>query len=134
LIELRPWSDGDLRVAERCLADPEMMEHLGGPQSRVQILEAHARYLDAGRSGTGQMFEVVLGASSEPVGSIGYWKKTWQDQLVYEAGWMIYTEHQGRGLASEAVAMLIPRLTRDHGRRFLLAFPSVANPPSNEIC
>jgi RimJ/RimL family protein N-acetyltransferase len=134
LIELRPWSDGDLRVAERCLADHAMMEHLGGPQSRAQILDAHARYLDAGRSGTGQMFAVVLGASSEPVGSIGYWEKTWRDELVYEAGWMIYTEHQGRGLAGGAVAMLIPRLPRDHGRRLLHAFPSVANPPSNEIC
>ena len=60
MIELAPWSDGDLWVVERFLSDPEMMEHLGGAQSREQILDAHARYLETARSGTGAMFTVVV--------------------------------------------------------------------------
>jgi RimJ/RimL family protein N-acetyltransferase len=134
VIELLPWTDGDLWVVERCLSDADMMEHLGGPQSREQILDAHRRYLAAGGKGTGQMFKVVRAPLSEVIGTIGYWDKTWQDELVYETGWMIFPEYQGRGLASDAVAVLVAHVRRDHMRRFLHAFPSIANAPSNGIC
>jgi RimJ/RimL family protein N-acetyltransferase len=134
MIELLPWSDDDLWVAERLLTDPVMMEHLGGPQSHEQILDAHRRYLDTGVSGKGAMFKIVLGPVPDVVGSIGYWDKTWRDELVYETGWMIFPAYQGRGLASEALAMLVARLRAEHGRQFLHAYPSVANGPSNAIC
>src|SRR5690348_2627391 len=112
MIELQPWSDGDLWVVERFLSDPGMMEHLGGPQSRAQILDAHQRFLTTGRSGEGQMFKVVLVPGSDVAGNIGYWYKTWRDELVYETGWMIFPEYQGRGLASQALAILVGRLRR----------------------
>ena len=104
MIDLVPWAYGDLWVAERILSDPEMMEHLGGAQSREQVLDAHARYLDTARSDTGAMFTVVVRPDSEVVGNIGYWDKPWRDELVYETGWMIFPEYQGKGLASEALA------------------------------
>jgi len=47
---------------------------------------------------------------------------------------MIFPEYQGRGLASAALAMLVGRLRRDHARRFLHAFPSISNGPSNALC
>jgi RimJ/RimL family protein N-acetyltransferase len=134
MIELLPWSDDDLWVAERLLSDPVMMKHLGGPQSDEQILDAHTRFLNTGVSGKGAMFKVVLGPASDVVGNIGYWDKTWRDELVYETGWMIFPAYQRRGLASEALAMLVARLRGEHVRRFLHAYPSVANEPSNAIC
>ena len=134
MIELVPWSDGDLWVVERFLSDPEMMEHLGGAQSHEQIVDAHSRYLDTGRSGAGGMFTVVVGPDSLVAGNIGYWDKRWRDELVYETGWMIFPEHQGRGLASEALRLLIARVRLDHQRRFLHAFPAVGNAPSNALC
>ena len=134
MIDLVPWSDGDLWVVERILSDPAMMEHLGGAQSREQILDAHSRYLDSGRSGTGGMFTLVVRPDSQVVGNIGYWDKPWRDEVVYEAGWMVFPEYQGRGLASEALAMLIARIRLEHVRRFLHAFPEVGNAPSNALC
>lgn len=134
MIELVPWSDADLWVVERFLSDPEMMSHLGGPQSREQILDAHSRYLDTGRSGTGAMFTVVAEPGSQVVGSIGYWDKPWREALVYETGWMIFPEYQRRGLGGEALALLIARVRLEHTRRFLHAFPDVGNVPSNALC
>ena len=134
MIELAPWSDRDLWVVERFLSDPEMMAHLGGAQSREQILDAHARYLETARSGTGAMFTVVVRPDSEVVGNIGYWDKPWRDELVYETGWMIFPEYQGKGLASAALAALIARVRLQHARRFLHAFPEVGNGPSNALC
>jgi RimJ/RimL family protein N-acetyltransferase len=98
------------------------------------ILDAHKRFLNTGTSGAGGMFKVVLGSRSDVIGNIGYWEKTWRDKPVYETGWMIFPEYQGRGLASQALAILVGRLRRDHARRFLHAFPSIANGPSNAIC
>lgn len=135
MIELRPWSDDDLWVAERFLSDAAMMEHLGGPQSHDRIRDAHRRYLDTNTSGTGQMFTIALGNStSEVVGNIGFWDRTWREELVYETGWMVFPEFQGRGLASQALAMLLARLRRERVHPFVHAFPSIANGPSNAIC
>lgn len=134
MVDLQPWSDDDLWVVERFLSDPGMMAHLGGPQSRDQILDAHRRYVEAAWSGTGRMFKVVLGPELDAVGSIGFWDKTWRADLVYETGWMTFPDYQGRGFAGEALAMLVERLKRDHARRFLDAFPSITNGPSNALC
>jgi RimJ/RimL family protein N-acetyltransferase len=133
-IELLPWSVDDLWAVERFLTDLEMMQHLGGPQSREQALEQHERFLDAGRSGTDQMFKIVLPPGSDAIGNIGYWDKTWREELIYETGWMIFPEYQGRGYASEALAMLVALLRLEHADRSLHAFPSIANVPSNALC
>lgn len=134
MIELQSWSEDDLPNVERFLADPEMMKHLGGPQSQEQVLDAHKRFLDAAKSGTGRMFKVVLLPASDVIGTIGYWEREWRGELVYETGWSVFPEYQGRGLASTATAALVARARLEGKHRFLHAFPSVANGPSNAIC
>ncbi len=53
---------------------------------------------------------------------------------VTEIGWMVLPEFQGRGLAKQAVRMLL-ELARDDGRWGLVhAFPATTNTPSNGIC
>jgi hypothetical protein len=32
-VRIVPWGAGDLALLERLVGDPEMMEHLGGPES-----------------------------------------------------------------------------------------------------
>ncbi|WP_372460248.1 GNAT family N-acetyltransferase [Microbacterium profundi] len=61
------------------------------------------------------------------------WKTTWRDQDVFEAGWFIVPEAQGRGAGSAAVKHLIDD-TRAHvqRRRLLTAFPDEHNAPSND--
>jgi RimJ/RimL family protein N-acetyltransferase len=78
------------------------------------------------------MFRIESGG--EAVGSIGYWLREWRGGPVFETGWLVLPEFQGRGLAVAAGRRLL-ELVRGDGRcRWLHAFPSVDNPPSNAIC
>jgi len=133
-VMLQPWSEKDLPLLEKLLGDPAMMEHLGGSETPEQILRRHQRYLQPSEPGTGQMFSIVLHPELEAVGSIGYWEKSWRDQLVYEMGWHILPAYQGRGIATKAGEAVIEEARLQQTYRFMHAFPSVENAPSNAIC
>lgn len=111
-----------------------MTEHLGGPETPAKIRERHERYCRSGQTGLGSIYVIVVGSERAAAGSIGYWQKEWQDQYVWETGWSILPEFQGRGIATRAVAKMVERARSERKHRFLHAFPSVANPPSNAIC
>jgi RimJ/RimL family protein N-acetyltransferase len=133
-VRIEPWGEGDLPLVEKTVGDPEMMEHLGGPESSEKIAERQTRYERLADSGTGRMFKIVDTATGEAVGSVGYWERTWHGEQVYEAGWMVLPQYQGRGIASAATAQAIARARADGKHRFLHAFPGVDNPPSNAVC
>jgi RimJ/RimL family protein N-acetyltransferase len=80
------------------------------------------------------MFKIVDDASGEAVGSVGYWKRTRDGEQVYETGWSVLPAFQGRGIARMATALAIARARSERKHRFLHAFPSVDNAPSNAIC
>jgi len=129
-IRLVGWSDADLELLRRANT-PEMKEHLGGPETEEQILARHQRYL---KLAIGQMFRVELVESGEPVGTIGYWEREWEGETVYESGWHVFPEYQGRGIAAAAARAVIDE-TRKLGRlRWLHAYPGADNPASNAIC
>ena len=67
-MRIEPWGEDDLPLLEALLGDPAMMEHLGGPESRVKIRERQARYEHADSG----MFKIVDAGSGEKVGSVGY--------------------------------------------------------------
>ena len=129
-----PWSEEDLPLLEKLLGDPEMMTHLGGPESHEQILRRHQRYLHLPEDGTDHMFRIVWGPEGEGVGNVGYWRKTWRDQSVYEIGWLVLPGFQGHGIATKAAAAAIEHARRAPKYQFMHAFPSVENPASNAIC
>lgn len=133
-VVLQPWSKDDLALLEKLLGDPDMMVHLGGPESPQQILERHQRYLRLPETGNDRMFTIVLQPEAETVGSIGYWEKNWRDQMVYETGWSVLPGYQGRGIATKAAEAVIALARLEHRLRFLHAFPSVSNGASNAIC
>jgi RimJ/RimL family protein N-acetyltransferase len=81
-----------------------------------------------------RMFKIVDVASGVGVGSVGYWMKEWREQRVYEVGWMVVPEFQGRGIAVAATARAIEIAKREDEYRFMHAFPNVANGASNAIC
>lgn len=129
---LEPWGSSDLPLLERLMGDPRMTEHLGGPEGSDNLRERQARYecLDQGD----RMFKVVDVESGTGVGSVGFWTKEWRDEQVYEIGWMVVTDFQGRGIARAATAQAIGRAKDDDQHRFMHAFPSVDNAPSNALC
>ena len=131
-VALHPWSEDDLRLLEKLLGDPAMMMHLGGPESLEQIAQRHQRYLKLPE--TDHIFKIVWGSGSEAVGSIGYWQKNWHDQLVYEMGWSVLPTYQGRGIATKAGKAVIRKANLENKHRFMHAFPSMSNLPSNAIC
>jgi RimJ/RimL family protein N-acetyltransferase len=133
-VRLEPWGDGDLPLLEKLMGDPEMTEHLGGPESQEKIAKRQTRYERLADSGKGRMFKIVEGATGEAVGSVGYWERMWRDEQVYEIGWSVLPAFQGRGIAGMATAQAIAMARSEKKHRFLHAFPSVDNPPSNAIC
>ena len=106
-VTLVPWGSGDLPLLERLMGDPSMTEHLGGPESPDKLRERQDRYerLEDGD----RMFKIVDVASGAGVGSVGFWTKVWRDERVYEVGWMVVPEFQGRGIAVAATAQAIQR-------------------------
>ncbi len=131
---IEPWGEGDLPLLEKLMGDPQMTEHLGGPESKEKIAERQARYERLASSGRGRMFKIVDAATGEAAGSVGYWERAWRGQQVYEIGWSVIPQFQGRGMAGTATAQAIAMASSERKHRYLHAFPSVDNPPSNAIC
>jgi RimJ/RimL family protein N-acetyltransferase len=133
-VRLEPWGEGDLPLLEQLLGDPEMMEHLGGPESPEKLAERQGRFERLADSGAGRMFKIVDAPTGAPLGSVGYWDKTWRGEEVYEIGWFVLPAFQGRGIAGRGTGLAIDMARADGKHRFLHAFPSVRNAPSNAIC
>jgi RimJ/RimL family protein N-acetyltransferase len=131
---VEPWEEDDLPLLHRLLGDPAMMEHLGGPESPEKIEERHGRYLGEHGQGPAKMFKVVEAATGESVGSVGYWERESHGRQVWETGWMVLPEFQGRGIATEATKQVIDLCRAEGTHRYLYAYPSVDNAPSNAIC
>lgn len=129
---IEPWGEGDLPLLHRLLGDPAMTAHIGGAETPQQIDARHLRYL--ARAHHDPVFRVVDTGSDEPVGWVGYWQRDWCGEPAFETGWSVLPEFQGRGFARAATALLIDAARRDGRRRFLHAFPSVGNVPSNALC
>ena len=132
-VDIRPWAEGDLALEERLMGDPAMTEHLGGPESLEKIRERQERYLRI-ELGKGRMFAIVVGPERLAAGSIGYWEREEQGQLVWETGWSVLPEFQGQGIATQATILVIEHARAEGKHRFIHAYPSVDNAPSNAIC
>src|SRR2546425_1374805 len=133
-VRIEPWGAGDLPLLEKLIGDRAMMEHLGGPESPQKIAERQARYERMKDGEKGRVLKIIMEPDGEAVGGVGYWDKTWRDEPIYEVGWSVLPAHQGRGIASIGTAQAIARARSDGRHRFVHAFPSVDNAPSNAIC
>lgn len=129
---ITPWADADLPLLAKLNGDPAMMEHLGGPESPEKIVERHARYLrDAEKS---PVFSIVDDGTGEGVGWVGYWERVWRGETVFETGWSVIPTAQGHGYATIATTQVIALAKSENRHRYIHAFPSIGNGPSNAIC
>ena len=120
-VQLQPWSEGDLPLLEKLLGDPDMMAHLGGPETPEQIFQRHQRYLQLPE--TDHMFKVIWEPNAEAVGNVGYWMKNWRDQPVYETGWLVLPAYQGHGIATKATGIVLERRAWKVGISLCMRFP-----------
>ncbi|MFF9853738.1 GNAT family N-acetyltransferase [Streptomyces litmocidini] len=134
-VRLEAWSEGDAGLL-RALNAPELMDHLGGPESEEQLVRRHRRYvgMSADGTGAGRMFRIVLLPEEVVVGSIGFWAQTWDGEAVYETGWAVLPGFQGRGLATAATRAVVAEARAAGLHRHLHAFPSADNAASNAVC
>ena len=123
---IQPWSEDDLPLLQELLGDPNVMAHLGGPETPEQIGKRHQRYLQLPE--TDHMFVIRWGPQSEAAGSIGYWEKSWRDQLMYEMGWFVLPDYQSHGIATKAGEAVLEQARVEHRHQFMHAFPSIDNP------
>lgn len=129
-VRLVPWGEGDFWLLERANS-PDMTEHLGGPESEEKLGGRHRRYVEPA---SGQMYRVTLADGGETVGSVGFWEREWRDGMVWETGWGVLPEFQGRGLAVLAARAVVEAARAEKRHRYLHAFPSVEHLASNSVC
>lgn len=132
-VTLRPWSDADYPVLQRSNT-PEMTTFLGGPESEQKLLARQEKFMRLWREGEARMFTIHVPWADVPVGSVGYWKTEHAGEAVYEAGWSVATEFQGRGAAAAALIACLHDAADQRDRSMLFAFPRIDNAASNALC
>jgi RimJ/RimL family protein N-acetyltransferase len=132
-VELLPYADEHLALTEALELDPEVMRELGGPADPAGVQAAHRRRVDSVAKGD-WWFVVVPEPSSPPAGAIGIWDSDYEGSPIDEIGWMVLPEFQGRGIASEALGLIVARARADPRFSRIHAFPGVLNVPSNALC
>ena len=121
-------------VLEKTLGDPTQMVHLNGPESAENLQKRHKMFLAmSSDQKAGCMYTITIGPENSPVGNVGYWEAEQGGQKGWETGWFVLPEFQGKGMATAAMRMLVDHVMK-LDRRFLFAYPSVNNLPSNAIC
>ena len=134
-VSIRPYSEGDIWLLERTLGDPSQMIHLNGAENTVTIRKRHTKFLAMSADPhSGCQFTILAGPLHAPAGNVGYWESEWHGEIGWEMGWFVLPEFQGRGVATEATRLVIDQVTKLRSHKFVLAFPSVNNGPSNAIC
>lgn len=132
-MELVPYTADDAWLTEALETDPRVMAELGGAWPKEKIEGIHQRRLAHIANGA-WYFQVVPQPGGPVVGSITIWDSEWAGERLSEAGWMILPEHQGRGHASAALALLLERARADGRWGDIHAFPGATNVASNALC
>jgi RimJ/RimL family protein N-acetyltransferase len=128
-VELQVYTDRDCWLTEALETDPVVMHELGGPIDPDKLPDIHRR-----RVADPWWFKIVAEPGGPAVGTIGVWETRHGDEDLHETGWMVLPAHQGRGIASAALTMLIERVKVDPRFPSVHAFPPVTNAPSNALC
>ncbi|MBD7958330.1 GNAT family N-acetyltransferase [Microbacterium sp. Sa4CUA7] len=130
-VTLQRWSEDDLGLLVR-MNTPAMTAFLGGPESTAAVLDRHERYLRPADASPSRMYRIDV--DGEPAGAIGYWEGELEGTPVFETGWSVVPERQGRGVARAALDRLIARVREDGRRDRLIALPGADNVASNALC
>lgn len=126
--------DVDAYVRMRC--DPAMMAELGGPVSPDLMPDKVRRDVAEVEADTSwiQMIVPDPARPDDVAGNVALWSHEQDGETISEIGWMVLTEHQGRGVGKRAVRMMLERARDEHRWGLVHATPAVSNGPSNGLC
>ena len=128
-MELVRYTEADLGLTEALETDAEVMRELGGPITASELSASHRRRLED------PWWLTIVPSREEPaVGTIGIWERTLDGATIHETGWMVLPAFQGRGIASDALKLLIELARAEPQFERIHAFPPVSNTPSNALC
>lgn len=130
-VSLAHWDENGLALLRRGNT-PEQKLHIGGPESEEKLVDRQRRYVTGTRPGWTQMFRIIC--DGEETGSIGYWEHEHDGMTIYETGWEVLPGFHGRGIGKTAATLVITELKKVARHRWLHAFPSPDNAPSNAMC
>jgi RimJ/RimL family protein N-acetyltransferase len=128
LVRIEPWGEGNGALLQKLLGDPRMTTHLSGPETAEKLTERQAGYRVPGS----RQYKILV--QGDDAGWVGYWEREWRGEQVFEMGWSVLPQFQGRGVASAATRQLIDLARAERSLRFVHAYPSIDNAPSNAIC
>jgi len=132
-VELRLYGEEDLALTEALECDPEVMRELGGPVPREDIPRVHRMRVETAAN-EGWYFAIIPEPGGPAAGEIGIFGREHDGGTIDELGWMVLPSFQGRGIATDALGLLLER-ARAAGRFDRLhAYPGVTNGPSNALC
>lgn len=87
---------------------------------------------DFGARGSWYQIAIALHEEDELIGDIGVYFDT-EDTAQAEIGYTLARRHQGKGLASEAIGLLLARLEGDQGIARVKAVTDIRNHPSRVL-
>jgi RimJ/RimL family protein N-acetyltransferase len=131
-LRFRRMEDADLDRMAALLGDPDVMRHYPRPRTRAEALD-WIRWNQRNYAEHGYGLWVVETHEGEFVGDCGL---TWQPvggEQVLEVGYHVRTEHQGRGLATEAARACLELATGPVGAAHVVAIVNPANTPSRRV-
>ena len=118
----------DYPLLEKISTDPAMMIHLGGPLTQLQVRADHENSLRKIAAGD-WWFKIPPDA-----GTIGIWRSTLDGEAIHEIGYMVRPEFQGKGLATQAITVILDKARRERFCSSVWAFPNAENAASNRLC
>lgn len=133
-ILLRPWREEDAEVLYRYASDPEVGPQAGwSPHKSVD----ESRYIIRILFANDHTWAIVLKETNEPIGCIGYYTASESNigigQHDVEVGYWVARPYWNRGIATEALQLLIDYCFRQRGFRTLWADHFLDNQASGRV-
>lgn len=132
-VALRPYGEEDYPLLVAIQGDPAMMAFMGGADDEESLRQCHTQYVEESVEGDGNRVFVIL-AEGAPAGTVGFWQREHDGQMVWETGVSVLFSFQGQGVGSRAMHAIVD-IMRTNGRYlFAYAYPMVENHVSNAMC
>ena len=131
---IRPALPGDAATMDRWRREPSVRRHQPLQEATVAELRsdlARQRMEDLYR-GRGERFQWIVLVDGEPAGWITLAVLSWEHALA-EIGYALSSRHQGQGVMSEALTLVLPELFVAAGIERLEARCSVENLASQRL-